>query len=105
MTVYHSISNSELQDNYHMDLDLTSDLFRALMEEKRFAEVESAAMLFEALATKKGDLQGFWYYRILAIAQQGDTIRAINLLNETIAKDPDEAYWKNMLVGMSKTDN
>lgn len=104
MSVYQDIMNSELKDKYHTGIDLMGDLYDTLLVQKRFAEVEEATAKFEAISESKDDLTGLWYYRILAVAQSGDTTRAIQILNETIEKDPDESYWKSMLEGMTKTE-
>lgn len=100
-TVYQSIANSPLSNEYHMDIDQLNQLFRKMMDENDFIAVEKAITQLEPLVPANSNLGGMWYFKIIAVAQQGDTARAIRLINETIEKDPDDAYWKEMLADMT----
>lgn len=102
MNLYHFINNSQLREEYYMDLDLTGALFRKMLKNKKVKEVEEVAIAFEKMATTTYDKQEFWYYQITAIAQQGDTTRAVNLIKDIIEKDPEVDYWKMMLKEMTE---
>lgn len=102
IAAYSGIAESDLKEQYHMDA--VRGLYQQIAQSERYEDLEQIAIAFEAMATDQSNKQSAWYNQLIAILQQGDTMRAITRTKEIIAQDPDEETWKGMLEDMTREE-
>jgi hypothetical protein len=95
---YETVMSSELKNDYHAELDDMSDLLMKLNKDSLFVETEILADYFIDKTKETDLLQGFCYYKLVALDAQGKYQEAIIFVEPLIKQESNQEFWKTSLI-------
>lgn len=99
---YEEVINNELKNDYYTDLNTMFQLLEKLNKDSLYTEVQYLADYFVD-KTNDNDLQdGFKYYKILTLYEQGKYKEAFALVEPLTRQERNQKFWKTILNEIQK---
>ena len=102
---YETVMSSELKNEYHAELDDMSDLLMKLNKDSLFLETEILADYFIDKTKETDLLQGFCYYKLVALDAQGKYQEAILFVEPLTTQESNQEFWKSSLIELQEKLN
>ncbi len=99
---YEIVLNSEVQQDYHAELEDMMDLLAKLNKDSLYAESEYMADYFLEKTEDDYTREGFYYYKIVALEGQGKIREAINILEPIVRQEGSQEWWKAILTELQQ---